>query len=94
MKTEKLYETDGMLSSFEATVLSCEKRGDGYAVLLDRTAFFPEGGGQTADTGKIGDAYVTDVQIENDEILHFTDAPVSGTVNLSLIHISEPTRRS
>ena len=87
MKTEKLYESDGMLSSFGASVLSCEKRGDGYAVLLDRTAFFPEGGGQTADTGRIGDAHVADVQIENDEILHFTDAPVSGTVDLSLIHI-------
>ena len=36
MKTEKLYESDGMLSSFGASVLSCEKRGDGYAVLLDR----------------------------------------------------------
>lgn len=84
MKTEKLYEADGMLSSFGATVLSCEKRGDGYAVLLDRTAFFPEGGGQTADTGKIGDAHVSDVQIENDEILHFTDAPVAGAVDCTL----------
>lgn len=84
MKTEKLYETDGMLSSFGATVLSYEKRGDGYAVILDRTSFFPEGGGQTADTGKIGDAHVSDVQIENDEILHFTDAPVSGAVNCTL----------
>lgn len=84
LKTEKLYEADGLCSSFEAAVLSCEKRGDGYAVILDRTAFFPEGGGQTADTGKIGDAHVSDVQTENGEILHFTDAPVSGAVNCAL----------
>lgn len=84
MKTEKLYESDGMLCTFQAQVLSCEKRGDGYAVILDRTAFFPEGGGQGADTGKIGDAHVADVQIENGEILHFTDIPVFGTAECTL----------
>jgi len=84
LKTEKLYETDGMLSTFRAQVLSCEKRENGYAVILDRTAFFPEGGGQTADTGKIGGTHVSDVQIENGEILHFTDGPVDGEVDCVL----------
>ncbi len=71
--TEKIYETDGMCFSFRAHILSAVPHGDGYAVVLDRTAFFPEGGGQTADTGRIGDARVLDVQIRDGEILHFTD---------------------
>ena len=73
MKTEKIYETDGMCFSFRAHILSAEPSKNGYAVILDRTAFFPEGGGQTADRGMMGKARVLDVQIVNDEILHFTD---------------------
>lgn len=84
MKTEKLYETDGMLSRFSAHVLSCTPHKNGFAVILDRTAFFPEGGGQTADTGTIGSARVLDVQLRDGEILHFTDAPVSGEVTCAL----------
>ena len=54
--TERLYYKDSHLAEFDAAVLSCEKARNGYAVVLDRTAFFPEGGGQSADTGKIGAA--------------------------------------
>ncbi|MEF2734786.1 MAG: alanine--tRNA ligase-related protein, partial [Blautia sp.] len=49
--TEKLYYQDSYLSEFEAEVLSCVPKGNKYEVVLSRTAFFPEGGGQTADTG-------------------------------------------
>ena len=49
--TIKLYENDSYLKNFEATVLSCEKSGDFFLVVLDKTAFFPEGGGQQADKG-------------------------------------------
>lgn len=85
MKTEKLYETDGMLAAFRAHILSCTPHEEGYAVILDRTAFFPEGGGQTADTGRIGGARVTDVQIVGGEILHFTDkAPCGGAPNTEI----------
>ena len=73
--TQKLYDVDSHLYEFAAKVVSCEKTEKGYAVVLDRTAFFPEGGGQLADTGKIGDVNVTDVQI-NDEIYHYTDGPL------------------
>ena len=73
--TEKLYDADSHLYEFTAKVLSCEKIENGYAVILDRTAFFPEGGGQLADTGKIGGADVSDVQIK-DDIVHYTSAPL------------------
>lgn len=73
MKTKKLYETDGMCATFTARILEVQETENGYALLLDRTAFFPEGGGQTADTGRIGDARVLDVREKDGEILHLTD---------------------
>ena len=84
MQTKKLYENDAYLRRFTATVLSCEpladakKRTDGaaYGVILDRTAFFPEGGGQTADTGNLGNAVISDVQEIGGEIVHFADVPL------------------
>ena len=56
--TEKLYDKDSHLKEFTGTVLSCEKTGENYTVTLDRTAFFPEGGGQQSDRGYIGEAYM------------------------------------
>ncbi len=82
MITKKLYETDGMLRDFTAQVLSCQLVGKDspcgaeYAIILDQTAFFPEGGGQTADTGNLGNAVVLDVQIRDGELLHYTDVPL------------------
>ncbi len=49
--TVKLYEQDAYLREFEAVVTACSPRKDGYAICLDRTAFYPEGGGQPGDTG-------------------------------------------
>ncbi len=71
MNTEKLYYIDSHLFDFEATVLDCRETEKGWALILDRTAFFPEGGGQQADTGFIGAAPVRDVQERSGEILHF-----------------------
>ena len=90
MQTEKLFEQDGMLRSFTAKVISCEplpdaeKRTDGaaYGIIIDRTAFFPEGGGQTADTGNLGNAVVSDVQ-EIGEIVHFTDVPLPAGIEIA-----------
>ena len=73
MKTIALYDVDAFAKEFEAKVLSCTEYENGYKVVLDRTLFFPEQGGQTSDIGVLGDGKVSDVQIENDEIVHYTD---------------------
>ena len=74
--TEKLYYQDSHLFTFEAAVLDCRKEKKGYSVVLDRTAFFPEGGGQLADTGVLGGVRVLDVHERGGEIRHCTDAPL------------------
>lgn len=77
MLSEKLFYTDSYISKFDATVLSCVKSSDIYKIILDKTAFFFEGGGQKADTGYIGDAFVFDVQEIDGEIVHFSKNEVS-----------------
>ena len=74
--TEKLYETDSFLRRFTATVTGCTQDGDHWRVTLDRTAFFPEGGGQPADRGALSGAKVLDVQLSQGEVVHTTDAPL------------------
>ena len=68
--TERIYDTDSYCREFEATVISCQKNADLYDVILDKTAFFPEGGGQAPDRGRIGGAEVLDVQIQDEIIIH------------------------
>jgi len=81
--TYKLYDTDSHLTRCEATVLGCEfdTARDAYAVILDQTVFFPEGGGQFADLGYITEqedsAAVLDVQISEELITHYTDKPLT-----------------
>ena len=85
--TEKLFYHDSHLKEFEANVVSCEAAGDLFKIVLDETAFFPEGGGQYADTGVLGGVNVLDAHEKNDVIYHTTDAPlevgskVSGKIN-------------
>ena len=77
-KTEKLYDLDAYATTFDATVLSCEQDGDCYRVILDRTLFFPEEGGQTCDTGTLGGHAVTHVALTDAKtILHTLSAPLS-----------------
>ncbi len=85
--TEKLFYEDSHMITFSAVVLACEKVGDYYEAVLDRTAFFPEGGGQAADTGVIDGVTVLDVQEKGDIIYHKVNAPlqvgktVQGTIH-------------
>ena len=76
METEKLYYQDPYLTAFTARVLTCEPSKTGYLVTLDRTAFYPEGGGQPADHGTLGGAAVTDVHEKDGVIFHTCGAPV------------------
>ena len=59
---KRLYFEDPYLKEFDAEVVSCTPCGKGFEVTLTRSAFFPEGGGQPADTGVLGGVRVLDVQ--------------------------------
>ena len=63
--TERLYNEDSHRKEFRAVVAACEKAKDFWRVSLDRTAFFPEGGGQPADQGTLGEAHVLDAHEAN-----------------------------
>ncbi|MGN1419295.1 MAG: DHHA1 domain-containing protein [Acutalibacteraceae bacterium] len=73
MKTEKLYDLDSYVTDFECQVLETYQNDDKLIVVTDKTAFFPEGGGQSSDVGVLGGLEVCDVQIENGKILHIVD---------------------
>ena len=76
METEKLYYADPFLKTFTATVLDCQPGKNGFVVTLDRTAFYPEGGGQPADQGTLDGAAVTDVHEKNGVVIHNVDSAV------------------
>lgn len=76
-RTEKLYESNGLLSEFSATVIDCIEADGGFDIELDRTAFFPEGGGQGSDTGRLGDVEVKHVFIKDGKIFHRTSRAIS-----------------
>lgn len=76
-----LYYDDSHMKDFEATVLSCEPSEKGFRVILDQTAFFPEGGGQKADLGFIGSVPVVDVQNENGEVVHYAQSELEAGRN-------------
>ena len=71
--TERLFDFDGYIWEFEATVLSADKCDGGYEIVLDRTAFSPEGGGQYSDVGEIDGVKITAVQIRDGEIYHIAE---------------------
>ena len=80
--TEKLYYIDSHMKSFKATVLACEPVKDRYEVILDRTAFFPEGGGQAGDSGYIGEIEVFDTHEKNGEVLHYVNQPIQTGIEI------------
>ncbi len=71
--TKKLYYQDAYMTKFTGKVLSCEEGKKGIEVVLDQTAFYPEGGGQPTDMGILGDAKVSYVFIKDEVIYHVVD---------------------
>ncbi len=81
METAKLYYEDSRLREFDARVLECRQEGQRWLVTLDRTAFYPEGGGQAGDTGTLAGVRVLDTQEHAQEVIHFCDGALEpGTV--------------
>ncbi len=76
MENEKLYYQDPFCRSFEARVTGCEPGKGNFLITLDRTAFYPEGGGQPADHGTLDGVAVTDVHERDGQIFHTCTAPV------------------
>lgn len=74
--TQKLYDIDSYTKEFDATVISCEVVDDKYLIVLDKTAFFPEEGGQTCDVGTLDGAQVLHVAIKNNIIYHTLPSPL------------------
>lgn len=72
---EELFYKDNKLFSFTAKVVDCFREGNGYRVILDKTGFFPEAGGQSADKGTIDRINVSDVQVGEKGIEHYVDVP-------------------
>ena len=76
--TEKLFYAQPPVLEFTARVLECEEDKNGWQVVLDRTAFYPEGGGQPADQGLLGGVRVLDVHEKEGVIRHLTDGPLTA----------------
>lgn len=90
METKKLYYVNSHLFQFSGRVLYCQPCDRGFEVILDQTAFYPEGGGQAADTGTLGAVRVLDVRERGGAIVHLCDGPVTvgqtleGTIDYNL----------
>ena len=74
--TERLYLVDSHLFENECTVLSCAPGKEGFDVMVDRTVFFPNKGGQPCDTGILGGVKVVDVRESGDELILRTEGPL------------------
>lgn len=72
----KPYLNDAYTQTFRASVLDCIKTEGAYKVVLDHTYFYPEGGGQPADTGVLGNQPVLDVSLESNTVYHHLPQPL------------------
>lgn len=78
--TEKLYYQDSFLRTCKAEVLECREGKNGYEIRLDKTVFYPEGGGQPSDTGTLNGVPVLKVHEKDGEIWHSTRDPIAPGV--------------
>ena len=89
--TQHLYLIDSHLFENQCTVLSCEPGKEGFDVIVDRTVFFPNKGGQPCDTGTLGPVKVSDVRENGEELILRTDGPLPVGVTV-VGHIDEARR--
>jgi alanyl-tRNA synthetase len=80
MTTERLYFADPYLTHFSARVVARDERDGRPAVALDQSAFYPEGGGQPADTGTLGGVPVLDVQADDGLVWHMLAQPLETDI--------------
>lgn len=87
METRRLYYEDVYIKEFKAKVKECRKGEKFYEIILDQSAFYPEGGGQPCDLGTLGSAEVKDVQEKDGELIHYMETSfdpgdeVQGKIN-------------
>ena len=83
---EPLYYQTPYVKEFDAIVTACRPAKHGFEVELSQTGFYPEGGGQPSDTGRIGEVHVTHVEEKHGVVVHETDAPleVGSTVHAAI----------
>ena len=82
-KTIRLFDQDSRMCAFTAHVLSVYEDKKMFAVVLDRTAFFPEEGGQTCDKGLLGGIQVEHVAEKDGVIIHYLKQPLSEGAEVS-----------
>ena len=70
MEMNELFYQDAYLREFDAKVISCSACKNGFDVVLEDTAFYPEGGGQPFDTGTLDGIEVFDVQRDRQDVIH------------------------
>ena len=96
MKTLRLHYDDPLNLEAEAEVIAHARLGGAPSVILDRTPFYPESGGQRADRGTLGDAAVLDVQIDDEGRVHHLLAPNVAAPPVGarvLARVQQPRRR-
>ena len=82
MQTRKLFYEDCHLAQFSAVVTGCEAYQDHWAVTLEASAFYPEGGGQAGDTGTLNGIAVLDTREEGGRIIHICESPLEVGVQV------------
>lgn len=80
----ELYYRQPILTECTAKVLSCAERDGRYAIELDRSIIFPEGGGQLSDSGQIDDAIIFEAKTEKGHVLHFCSKPFAEGSSVTL----------
>ena len=78
MATEKLFYENVYCKTFQAKVLSCAAGKHGFDVVLDKTAFYPEGGGQAGDSGTLNGVRVRSTREREGAVIHLCEAPLEA----------------